>query len=340
MVSDLPPTSSPIQLGTEGKFGERRLRRRRAHHLRVRARRLERVAPSHDERRQRMAVRRAGRAGDLDAGQEARRAARGASALRVGQAYSIDGTRFTVASLTRARYAASKASCPSSPGTGARRCSPTSMARADEPRLRHDRLLRRRAGRVRGRVRGPRAARGPQPQTLRGLVSAPAVASLSCPQCGAAIELRTLDQAQSVVCASCGSILDARDPNLAPHPGVPGAPEVHAADPARHARHAEGREVGGGRLSGALRHDRRHLVLLGGVPPLQSVQGIPLPHAVRRALERRAGPEGRTVRADRADASRSSPCTARRSSTSRPRTPRRRSCSASSRGRCGSATGR
>jgi hypothetical protein len=46
-------------------------------------------------------------------------------------------------------------------------------------------------------------------------VSAPAVASLSCPQCGAAIELRTLDQAQSVVCSSCGSILDARDPNLA-----------------------------------------------------------------------------------------------------------------------------
>ena len=46
-------------------------------------------------------------------------------------------------------------------------------------------------------------------------MSAPAVSSLSCSQCGAAIELRTLDQAQSVVCASCGSILDARDPNLA-----------------------------------------------------------------------------------------------------------------------------
>jgi hypothetical protein len=45
-------------------------------------------------------------------------------------------------------------------------------------------------------------------------VTAPAVSSLSCSQCGAAIELRTLDQAQSVVCASCGSILDARDPNL------------------------------------------------------------------------------------------------------------------------------
>lgn len=46
-------------------------------------------------------------------------------------------------------------------------------------------------------------------------MSAPAVSSLSCPQCGAAIQLRTLDQAQTVVCSSCGSILDARDPNLA-----------------------------------------------------------------------------------------------------------------------------
>jgi hypothetical protein len=45
-------------------------------------------------------------------------------------------------------------------------------------------------------------------------VSAPVVASLSCPQCGAAIELRTIDQAQSVACPTCGSILDARDPNL------------------------------------------------------------------------------------------------------------------------------
>ena len=45
-------------------------------------------------------------------------------------------------------------------------------------------------------------------------MSAPAVSSLSCPQCGAAITLRALDQAQTVVCASCGSILDARDPNL------------------------------------------------------------------------------------------------------------------------------
>lgn len=46
------------------------------------------------------------------------------------------------------------------------------------------------------------------------MVSAPVVSSLSCPHCGAAITLRALDQAQTVVCASCGSVLDARDPNL------------------------------------------------------------------------------------------------------------------------------
>jgi hypothetical protein len=46
------------------------------------------------------------------------------------------------------------------------------------------------------------------------MVTAPAVSSLSCPQCGAAITLRALDQAQTVACASCGSVLDARDPNL------------------------------------------------------------------------------------------------------------------------------
>jgi len=45
-------------------------------------------------------------------------------------------------------------------------------------------------------------------------VTAPAVSSLSCPQCGAAITLRALDQAETVACASCGSVLDARDPNL------------------------------------------------------------------------------------------------------------------------------
>jgi hypothetical protein len=38
--------------------------------------------------------------------------------------------------------------------------------------------------------------------------------ALNCPQCGAAIILRALGQAETVVCESCHSILDAKDPNL------------------------------------------------------------------------------------------------------------------------------
>jgi hypothetical protein len=42
----------------------------------------------------------------------------------------------------------------------------------------------------------------------------PQVKALNCPNCGAAIALRSFDQAITVVCASCHSILDAKDPNL------------------------------------------------------------------------------------------------------------------------------
>jgi hypothetical protein len=69
------------------------------------------VAPSHRERRERVALRCAGRDRRLhtaashaelpDAGQ-----------LRVGQAYAIDGMLFTVASLTRARYAGVEGELP------------------------------------------------------------------------------------------------------------------------------------------------------------------------------------------------------------------------------------
>ena len=43
----------------------------------------------------------------------------------------------------------------------------------------------------------------------------PQAASLSCPSCGAAILLHTQGWSSTVVCASCGSVLDANDPNLA-----------------------------------------------------------------------------------------------------------------------------
>ena len=42
----------------------------------------------------------------------------------------------------------------------------------------------------------------------------PQAQGLNCPQCGAAITLRALGHAETVVCESCHSILDAKDPNL------------------------------------------------------------------------------------------------------------------------------
>ena len=49
---------------------------------------------------------------------------------------------------------------------------------------------------------------------LSGPPPKPQVKSLTCPKCGAAIVLRTFGQAETVACGSCGSILDAKDPQL------------------------------------------------------------------------------------------------------------------------------
>lgn len=43
----------------------------------------------------------------------------------------------------------------------------------------------------------------------------PQARALNCPKCGAALTLRCFGQAETVVCGSCRSILDAKDPNLA-----------------------------------------------------------------------------------------------------------------------------
>jgi Domain of unknown function (DUF4178) len=42
----------------------------------------------------------------------------------------------------------------------------------------------------------------------------PQARALNCPSCGAAITLRSLGQAVNVICESCHSVLDAKDPNL------------------------------------------------------------------------------------------------------------------------------
>ena len=49
---------------------------------------------------------------------------------------------------------------------------------------------------------------------LAGALPKPTAKPLNCPGCGAAITLRALGQALSVVCDSCHAILDAKDPNL------------------------------------------------------------------------------------------------------------------------------
>ncbi|MGB0037112.1 MAG: DUF4178 domain-containing protein, partial [Candidatus Acidiferrales bacterium] len=45
-------------------------------------------------------------------------------------------------------------------------------------------------------------------------VGKPQVRALNCPKCGAALTLRLFDNAVTIVCSSCHSILDAKDPNL------------------------------------------------------------------------------------------------------------------------------
>jgi len=42
----------------------------------------------------------------------------------------------------------------------------------------------------------------------------PRVKALNCPGCGASLMVRSFDQAVTIVCSSCHSILDAKDPNL------------------------------------------------------------------------------------------------------------------------------
>ncbi|HEY1925288.1 MAG TPA: DUF4178 domain-containing protein [Candidatus Acidoferrum sp.] len=57
----------------------------------------------------------------------------------------------------------------------------------------------------------PQPPRPPQPSAAP---AKPQVKALNCPQCGAAITLRSFQQAVTVVCESCHSILDAKDPAL------------------------------------------------------------------------------------------------------------------------------
>ncbi|MEO6527076.1 MAG: DUF4178 domain-containing protein [Gemmatimonadaceae bacterium] len=110
-VSDLPPTSSPIQLGTEGRFGPDGFvvvgRIIYAYerggwnewHLRTTGGISAWLSDAQ---------------GELAVSTPAKSAAElpTAESLRVGQSYAIDGLLFTVASLTRARYAGVEGELP------------------------------------------------------------------------------------------------------------------------------------------------------------------------------------------------------------------------------------
>ena len=111
MVSDLPPTSSPIQLGTEGKYGRDTFvvvgRIVYAYerggwnewHLRTTSGTSAWLSDAQGD----LALSTpASTHAELPAAQE----------LKVGQSYAIDGTLFRVASLTRARYAGVEGELP------------------------------------------------------------------------------------------------------------------------------------------------------------------------------------------------------------------------------------
>ena len=111
MVSDLPPTASPIQLGTEGSFdGDGfvvigrivyQYERGGWNEWHLITTRGESAWLSDAQ-------------GDLAISRPAKRAAAlpAAANLKVGQTYALDDTRFRVASLTRARYAGIEGELP------------------------------------------------------------------------------------------------------------------------------------------------------------------------------------------------------------------------------------
>ena len=111
MVSDLPPTASPIQLGTEGRFdGDAfvvvgrivyQYERGGWNEWYLRTMRNESAWLSDAQ-------------GDLAISRPARQpgALPAANDLKVGQSYAIDGILFHVASLTRARYAGVEGELP------------------------------------------------------------------------------------------------------------------------------------------------------------------------------------------------------------------------------------
>lgn len=213
-VGDVPPSMSRIQLGTEGRYGDTTFvvvgriiyEYERGHWSEWHIRLADGLSAWLSDAQTEYAItKQAETPGQLPP----------ADSYQPGQTIALDGARYTVASITRALYSGVEGELPfeywdklkvefidlKGAGDGFATIdfseSPPLLFVGEYVAFDDLRLTNLRDDAVTGGAR------------------AEAVKGLNCPQCGAPIELRTGQLAQTVACASCTAILDARDPNLA-----------------------------------------------------------------------------------------------------------------------------
>ena len=254
------PTVRRFRLSTEGIYRNKAFVGRRPHPLRIRARRLERMAHRDQRRHQRMALRRANRIRRLRSWRSLRRRCRPRIKFALDQQVHLERRGPTRSPRSPSRTTtASKANCRfeywDKTDVKFADCAPTT---ANSPRsttakqppllflgefvefdnLKFKNLASSRVGHDGGGPSSPR--------------SRSAVKALNCPQCGAAINLRSFPQAVTVVCG-LPSILDAKDSELAVLQQFNAAARTQANDPARHARQAATAPLRNDRLPDAAR---------------------------------------------------------------------------------------
>ncbi len=140
---------------------------------------------------------------------------------RSAERFVWDNGGYTVTTITKAHYRGVRENCPSSTGTRQTSSSSTcglgtgkfaTIDYSDETAalylgelVEFDDLKLKNLRTFRGVVM---SADGPTPP------GTPQVSALNCPGCGAALDDAVLQQAVTIVCDNCHSILDAQDPNL------------------------------------------------------------------------------------------------------------------------------
>ena len=213
-VGDVPPSMSRIQLGTEGTYegkafvvvGRIIYEYERGHWSEWHIRLSDGTSAWLSDAQAEYAItRQVENPGPLPA----------ADSCRPGQAVTLDGATYRISVITHALYAGVEGELPFEywdklqvefvdlKGPGAQFATidysePTPLLYTGVSVVFDELHL--------GNLREESAESGPRVAGVQGL---------NCPQCGAAIELRSGQLAQTVACPSCTAILDARDPNLA-----------------------------------------------------------------------------------------------------------------------------